>query len=149
MTTNWDDDDVLRGRLAEALGEVDVVPADFVGAGTGLFTWRTIDAELAALVYDSDREVAAARSDVASLRALTYATSRATIDITFMPDGMIGQIAPQCTARVQLRYSDGQVAEVVADRLGVFTVDPLPRNPFVLMCRFGDSINIVTPVINP
>ena len=147
---DWDDDDVLGARLSEALDEVDAVPADFVDSGSGIFAWRNVDAELAALIYDSEREgVAAARADVASLRALTFATSQVTVEITFMPDVMIGQIAPQCMARVQLQYSGRRITSVVADRLGVFTVDPPPREPFILTCQFGDLINIVTPLITP
>jgi hypothetical protein len=147
-TVDWDDDDLLRERLSEALREIDEVPPGFVESATETFAWRDIDAELAALVYDSELE-GAARADVASLRALTFATSRVTVEITFMPEVMIGQIAPQCTARIQLHYTGGRVTHVVADALGVFTVDPPPQDPFVLSCQFGQDINIVTPLITP
>jgi hypothetical protein len=147
---DWNDDDVLRRRLAEALREVDAVPPDFAEAGHAVLAWRDFEAELAALIYDSEHDDAVlARADIASLRALTFATSQLTIEVTFMPDVMIGQVVPQCPARISLRLRDGGGVDVVADRLGVFVVEPGPREPFVLSCQFGTGINVVTPLITP
>ena len=71
----WDDDDELLAFLDEALRTEGDVPPDFVAAGKAAFTWRSIDAELAALVYDSEREPALTRTQTADLRALTFASA--------------------------------------------------------------------------
>jgi hypothetical protein len=149
-SVDWNDDDLLRRRLAEALREIDDVPPGFVEAGSAALAWRDVDGELAALIYDSEHDAAVlARADVASLRALTFATSQVTIDVTFLPGVMIGQVDPQCAARIELRPRDGGTIDVAADELGVFTVEPPPRGPFVLSCQFGTNINVVTPLITP
>src|SRR5512132_2576246 len=68
----WVDDDELLGELHRAL---EPVPASFVEAGKMAFTWRSIDAELAALTYDSSRDLVGAeqsRAEPAALRCLTF-----------------------------------------------------------------------------
>jgi hypothetical protein len=145
--TEWNDDHYLADRLTEAIREVRTVPPGFAEAGWATFAWRDIDVELATLAYDSRLEEAAVRADVANLRALTFATSGLTIELTFMPDVLIGQVLPQCPAQIEIRTSTGTVTDVVADDLGVFTVHSPPRDPFFLSCRFGATIDVVTPLI--
>lgn len=58
----WSDDDELLSALRAALREERDVPGHFVDAGKAVFTWHSIDAELAAITYDSLAE-AAARDD--------------------------------------------------------------------------------------
>jgi hypothetical protein len=47
------DIDQMLGRLRAVASRADPVPAGVVVAARGAFQWRTIDAELAELVYDS------------------------------------------------------------------------------------------------
>ena len=49
----WGDDDHLLAALGEAVRAARAVPPEFTAAGQAAFTWRTIDAELAALTFDS------------------------------------------------------------------------------------------------
>ena len=63
----WVDDDELLGELHRAF---EPVPASFIEAGKMAFTWRSIDAELAALTYDSSRDLAGAAMDF-HVRAIT------------------------------------------------------------------------------
>jgi hypothetical protein len=49
----WDDDDALLSAVRVALATHDDVPASFVEMGKASFAWHDIDAELAALSYDS------------------------------------------------------------------------------------------------
>ncbi|GAB3955588.1 hypothetical protein GCM10029976_098820 [Kribbella albertanoniae] len=51
--TDWNDDGQLLEALRDALVTEQEVPRAFVEAGKAAFAWRTIDAELAALTYDS------------------------------------------------------------------------------------------------
>ena len=51
-STAWDDEELLAA-LRQALRARQAVSPGFVEAGKGAFAWRTIDAELAQLTYDS------------------------------------------------------------------------------------------------
>ena len=53
MSGWWDDDEELLALLRDALAEQRDVPARFVEAGKASYAWHSIDAELAALAYDS------------------------------------------------------------------------------------------------
>ena len=75
------DDDALMDALREAIRAREAVPAWFVETGKSAYAWHNIDAELAQLTYDSERDqrmAAATRSETASIRALTF-TSAAVV----------------------------------------------------------------------
>ena len=66
------DDDALIDALREAMLAREAVPAWFVETGKSAYAWHNIDAELAQLTYDSERDqrvAAATRSETASIRA--------------------------------------------------------------------------------
>lgn len=46
-------DEELLAELGAALRTAEEVPAGFVNAGKAAFAWRGVDAELAALTFDS------------------------------------------------------------------------------------------------
>ena len=54
-------DDALEELLGAALRPADPVPRHVVAAARGAFTWRTIDQELADLVFDSATELTGVR----------------------------------------------------------------------------------------
>ena len=74
----WADEDRLMAALAEALQAERDVPREFIDAGQAAFTWHSIDAELAALTFDSETETmaAAVRSAEAAPRFLTFTAGR-------------------------------------------------------------------------
>ena len=71
------DDDVLLDELRALVADDDPVPERVLAAARGSFTWRTIDAELAALVYDSalDAERLTAVRSADTVRLLTFETA--------------------------------------------------------------------------
>ena len=141
----WDDDDELLAFLDEALRTEGEVPPDFVAAGKAAFTWRSIDAELAALVYDSERELALTRTQTADLRALTFASAHVTIELELTDTGLIGQVVPTAPARVDVHTAAGVTASVTADDLGCFTIRAVPREPFRLRVRVDDDdVDVLT-----
>ncbi|MEV4512293.1 hypothetical protein AB0K00_25425 [Dactylosporangium sp. NPDC049525] len=150
MTTPQWDDAHLVTRLAEAVQESYAVPQSVIESGRAMFAWRNIDADLAALEYDSLTDSAArSRADMAALRSLTYSTEYASIELTFMSGVVFGQILPQCPAQIDVRTASGIDTRVTADHLGVFTIEPPPAGPFFLHCQHGTSINVRTPLITP
>ena len=144
MDHTWSNDDELIAMLDEAVREADAVPEGFVEAGKAAYAWRGIDAELAALIYDSQREPELTRTDTAALRALTFASRRLTIELEILDGCLIGQVVPPCSGEVELQTRDGDSETVVADELGCFTIRRQPEGPFRLRCRAGDSVDILT-----
>lgn len=148
--TRWEDDNELLALLEEALDAEGDVPPDFIAAGKAAFAWRTIDAELAALVYDSstdsDRELALTRNQTtADLRALTFASANITIELELTDSGLIGQLVPPApAAEIDVQTAAGVTSSVATDELGCFTIRVIPQEPFRLRCRAGDTDVLTT-----
>ena len=93
-------DDNLMELLRQTLADVDGVPDDVVAAAKEVWTWRTIDAELAELAHDSlldDAAMAGVRG-TATLRALSFTAGSLFIEVEVSEDGdrrgLIGQVVP-------------------------------------------------------
>lgn len=137
------DDDGLLGELRERLG-ADPPPPAVVAAARAAFTLRGIDAELAALVADSeadDQSLAGVRG-AADGRLLTFESAAVTIELEVSPgrDGnrVVGQLAPSGTGAVEILHSGGTTA-VEADAHGRFAVGGVPPGPFRLRWRPPDA----------
>lgn len=142
MSSQWSaDDDRLMAALDEALRAVREVPQHFIEAGKAAYGWRTIDAELAALTYDSayDRPAALHRAEPASLRALSFQSTRLAIELQVVQGGLTGQLVPPQDAAMEVHHMDGDRTEVPVDQVGAFVVRPLPPGPFRLWCRTDDA----------
>jgi hypothetical protein len=122
-------DDLLLAELAEVLAKVAAPPPGVVEAAKGLFTWRTIDAELAELAYDSlvageDLGVRAAGQP----RILTFEAGGLTVEVEVddVPGArrLIGQLTPPGQAGLEL-HTTGDTVLGEADDLGRFVL-PLP-----------------------
>lgn len=152
MPDYWTDEDLLR-ELHTALRTEQAVPGALVDAGKGVWAWRSVDAELAALTYDSALEamaeqLVATRSEAATLRSLTYASQSLTIELEVTRAALLGQVQPAQAAQVEVVARDGAVTRVDVDEVGWFTVRPTPRSPFRIACTTDDgSIKVVTPWI--
>jgi len=150
---DWTEEELLA-ELHAALRAEQEVPAALVDAGKGLWAWRSVDAELADLTYDSALEamaeqLVATRSEAATLRSLTYASRTLTIELEVTRDGLLGQVQPAQAGRVEVMVRDGGVTPVDVDEVGWFTVRPLPRSPFrVAYTTHDGSIKVVTPWID-
>jgi hypothetical protein len=137
----------MMAALRQALADRQAVPPSFVDAAKGAFAWRTIDAELAQLTYDSlaGREaIPMTRSEPASIRALTFTSPRLTIELEVAGDSLIGQVVPPQTATIRLQSQDGQETMLEADQIGCFVIQPAPRGPFRLRCQTGTSVDVLT-----
>jgi hypothetical protein len=136
MSSQWADDDDLVAALQGAFRAEQEVPREFIEMGQAAYTWRNIDAELAALTFDSATELAAAaapvRSAEASPRFLTFSSADLTIELEIGPDGIVGQIVPPHPGRAEARPASGPVLDTEIDDIGCFVVRPLPGSPFRL-----------------
>ncbi len=143
------DDAVLEEELRRIIELVDPVPENLLAAAMGCYTWRSIDSELAELVFDSvaeDHGVLVRGADPA--RLLSFEAPGLTLDIQVSGAGearrILGQLAPPQRARVRIRQGP-DVSALDADELGRFS-GPLREGPFSLMCTgtAADSRPVVT-----
>jgi hypothetical protein len=113
------------GELSRVVMARDRVPADVVGAAKASFAWRSVDDDLAALVYDS-------ADDTLALQ-LTFEAEALTIELEVGGGarGVVGQLVPAQTASIELRH-DGGSAFVDSDDLGRFDIDRVPEGPVSL-----------------
>ncbi|HZB50732.1 MAG TPA: hypothetical protein VE547_16720 [Mycobacteriales bacterium] len=148
-TDPWDDDDSLLAVVAEA--EAEQAPAELVAEAKAVYTWRTIDAELAALAYDSALEPeqsSGMRGEAATLRTLSYAARALSLELGVAGSAMVGQVVPPQPGRVEVRTLTSLLASVPVDEAGCFTIRPMPSGRFRLYCVTEGGDRILTSWIN-
>lgn len=137
-----DPDDRLMAELAAAVEAGDPVPTAVIDAAKASYTWRTVDAELAELVFDSAfEELAGVRGGEETTRQVTFRAPGVEIEVAVLSEGarrIIGQLVPPQPAEIELRYgSDARTVQ--SDHLGRFTFHDVPVGPISLRCTFGDD----------
>jgi len=139
-------DEKLLASLGAALEAADPLPESVIEAAKATFTWRTIDAELASLVFDSAAgELAGVRSSEAT-RQMTFSTPGVEIELIVVSETsrrLVGQLVPPQTAEVTLHHeSDTRTAQ--SDSLGRFTFHDVPTGSVRLTCKLaGDDGAVV------
>lgn len=141
-------DEELLALLRDALAH-GPVPEAVMTAAQEAYGWRDIDAQLAALTYDSLLEtgdLVGVRSALLEARLLTFEAGDVTVEIEFA-DGsggrLNGQLVPPQAAEIEVRYADGSLT-LTASAAGRFWVTALPRGPISLLCRFADGTVVQT-----
>jgi hypothetical protein len=146
------DDAELLARLGALFGPIEQPPADAVELAKLSFGLRTADAELAALVADSevDSGLAVRFGDTGDQpRLFTFETgdpagegaggdSAVEVEISGVGRGsrMVGQLHPPGPARIELRQPGGaEPRSVDADDQGRFLIEGLDPAPFSLLCH--------------
>lgn len=131
-------DDELLAELAGVLRQLTEPPAGLADQVKELLTWRTVDAELAALTYDSlfDDEV---RSRAPGQpRIVTFEVDPVTIEVevdaTPGRRRLLGQVVPPAPLRLVLRMASGEESTTTADELGRFVL-PLGPEPLRVTLR--------------
>lgn len=132
-------DDLLLDALRVVVEQADPVPGEVVDAARATFTWRTIDAELAELAYDSlldDDRLAGVRGDAAP-RTLTFEGPSLIVELEVADDGglrrLLGQLVPPGPAQVEVRHAGG-LLRVPADEVGRFAASGVAPGPVSLRC---------------
>jgi hypothetical protein len=127
---NATSDDDLLALLGRALGAADAPPEHVLEGARSAFTWRTIDAELAELVFDSAQELAGVRSEESN-RQITFSAPGVEIEVMVIENGsrrLVGQLVPPVSTTVELVGSDA-VYSTRSDDLGRFAFDQLAPGP--------------------
>jgi len=154
------DDDELLAELRMLFAEADPVDPMIFQQARLAYGWRTIDADLAELAYDSlaDRDVMAALRDggltASGPRLLGFGTDltgedddAVSVEVEVVSDGagavLLGQIVPPGPATVQVARLGpaGRSGQTVrADPLGRFRIAPAPTGPARLRIETGDRV---------
>ena len=141
--------DAALRALGEALQVADGPPDQVISQAKAIFTWRTIDAELAELTFDSsvDGELAGVRGSQAA-RNLTFETAAVVIDAEISPAGggfdVVGSLMPAADATFAYQRPDGDEVAVTVDDLGRFRLDGLTAGNLRFVVRAGDGARVVT-----
>lgn len=141
------DDDELFAQLQSAVRATGSVPDDVVAFAKTAFELRDIDAELAALTYDSlhDPELAGAfRSSTMSVRSLAFGVGDVTLDIDVLADAFVGQLAPPTSGSVIVETPEGEFRQGQIDELGMFSVPRCPPGEVRFRIEASDGQPITT-----
>jgi hypothetical protein len=144
-------DDALLVELSAAVAVHDPVPAALLDAAKASLTWRTIDAELAALAFDSsvDESPVLVRGPASDEQLLTFETDELAVDLQVSKRGdgrrLVGQIAPAGVAEIEVRTGSGLVVTISSDELGRVPAVDVPAGSLSLrILRAGETNPIVT-----
>lgn len=146
-------------ELRAAAARFDPVPAELLQYAIEGFRWRTIDAELAKLTFDSLADTATDPGagvggvlvrGTTEPRLLTFRAGELTIELeinrTGASRGIVGQLLPPMPATVEIRQGAGAVSRQVDD-LGRFSAPSLPAGPTSLRCRPDRETPEFPPVV--
>jgi hypothetical protein len=148
-TSPHPDDDRLLRELGRVLDARDPVPDAVRTAAHAALDWRTVDAELAALVADTAAgdELALVRSGEAEV-LLSFAAAELSIELEVgvAPGGrtLAGQLLPAQPASVRLERPAGDL-ELIADDRGRFSAAGLAPGPARLRVRLSGGRDVATP----
>ena len=137
------DDDELERELKSAEQLLDPIPPRLLRDAMDIFGWRTIDAELAELVFDSaDNQAAELVRGSGQPRLLTFQASDLSIELELTAGGperrIAGRLVPARPADVEIRYGVLQ-RTVTTDELGRFSVTSPGSGPVSLRFRPAGS----------
>lgn len=125
------DDDELLALLGQVVAATDPPPPSVVAGALAAETWRTIDAELADLVFDSAMELAGTRGPTNAARELTFQAGDVEIEILVTAGvhaQLEGQLIPAVVEVIELA-SLASAETAAVDELGRFRFDQVPPGP--------------------
>ena len=87
--------------------------------------------------------MAVARSETASIRALTFTSAHLSIELEVADGSLLGQVVPPQAGTLETRTKTGMTTSPV-DEGGFFAVEPIPPGPFLLRFRTTDGAYVMT-----
>ena len=135
------DDDELLALLGHVVAATDPPPPSVVAGALAAETWRTIDAELADLVFDSAMELAGTRGPTNAARELTFQAGDVEIEILVTAGAhaqLEGQLIPAGVDVIELASLAGAETTEV-DELGRVRFGAVPAGPVRLGVRRHDG----------
>jgi hypothetical protein len=123
------------------------VPPEVVVAARAAFELRSLDAELAALIYDSetdDRLLVGSRATESSARILVFRAEESTVEVEFRDGRALGQIDPPSAGEVCLESPLAQLGEACIDSAGCFVIEGSFTGMVRIIVQSPDRTQLVT-----
>ena len=139
------EDEKLIAQLRVALEAADPAPSDVSAFAKAAFGWRNIDAELAAIEFDSStEELPSGVRSTATARMLSFQAGEWTVDIEYNEHTqlLIGQLSPETKCVVELHFAGGAIG-VPSDDLGRFDFDDVLPGPISLVVRTPGNLHVI------
>ncbi|MFJ4804494.1 hypothetical protein [Streptomyces murinus] len=136
-------DALLEEELRQAAAVLDPVPDFLRQLALEAYALHDLDARIAELTFDSLVDALPVRGVTDAPRMLTFRAGALTVDIEVTGEGLIGQVLPPGSARIEVLGGPGAARPVAVDSLGRFLSDDPPCGPFALRLRTGTEV-IVT-----
>lgn len=146
-------DEQLLAAVGLMLDHDDPVPGHMVEAAMAAFTWRTVDAELFDLLFDSaqDGRLATVRAADQPARMLTLASPAYTLEIEVEPGQTVtvrGMVTPATGCSIELESASCKLSSDVSPD-GMFEFQLTAAEPFRLTIVDATSgLRTVTPWID-
>ena len=128
-------DEGLLAHIRKGLLESDPPPSDVADFAKAAFSWRNVDAEIAAITYDSAVEGASASvRSATAVRLLSFAVEGVSIEVEYDQSDrrLIGSVTPPATVRVELQTPDSR-SSAESDTAGRFEFAEVGEGPMRLV----------------
>jgi hypothetical protein len=135
--------DLLEEELRQATAILDPVPPALRQIAVEAFALHGLDDRIAELSFDSVVDALPVRGAAGAPRMLTFHAGEVTIDVELTPQGLMGQVLPPRSARIEVLTGPQAAAPLTTDDMGRFTYETSPAGPFALRLRTGEGV-IVT-----
>ena len=136
-----DEDDDLLDELRAAVRHAGTPSAATLAAARAAFSWRTVDAELAALTHDSLVDVPVGqRGASAGPRDLVFEGRESSVEVARDEDCLVGQLVPAGPGHVSLLRPDGEVDRTEVDEFGRFRFERSVTGPARLRCTTPSGV---------
>ncbi|MFJ9713146.1 hypothetical protein [Streptomyces sp. NPDC101234] len=137
------DADALEEELRRAATVLDPLPAGLLQLAMDAYVLHDLDARIAELTFDSLVDAIPVRGAEAPPRMLTFQAGGLTVDVEVTGDGLLGQVLPPQSARIEVLGGPAAVQPLTVDGMGRFAGETPPTGPFALRLRTGEDV-IVT-----
>ncbi|MET8451512.1 hypothetical protein [Streptomyces sp. NPDC005209] len=134
---------LLEEELRQAAAILDPVPAELRQLALEAYALHDLDARIAELTFDSLVDAIPVRGATDPPRMLTFRAGELTVDVEVTGEGLMGQVLPPQSARIEVLGGPQAAAPVPVDDMGRFMSDTPPAGPFALRLRAGGDV-IVT-----
>ncbi|GGP61795.1 hypothetical protein GCM10010247_38040 [Streptomyces calvus] len=134
------DDGLLEEELRQAAGVLDPLPSALLQIAVDAYALHDLDARVAELTFDSLVDGIPVRGATDAPRMLTFSAGEVTLDVEVGPQGLLGQVLPPQSARIEVLGGPQTAATLTADDMGRFTADTPLSGPFALRLRAGGDV---------
>ena len=132
--------DLLEAELRRAATVLEPMPAELRQIAVEAFALHDLDARIAELTFDSVTDAIPVRGAVDVPRMLTFHAGEVTVDVELSGQGLMGQVLPPQSARIEVLSGPRAASPLATDAMGRFTHAAPPAGPFALRLRTGDSV---------